>query len=170
MVEIKWRERDCKSVRDAYLCDGNVRDTLSHYGLLKVMKILLMWSLRLLMQTLVSFWDVDEEVFLFQGQHIEITLVDVYFITGLPMLGVVGDLAPVLSRGEKLEELCDRHCYTTAYVHGSHILMCDIEDLSTRVVETLLLCILGSIGSHMISGGKIQLVEHAMGGMYYGWA
>ena len=78
-----------------------------------------MQSLRLLMQTLVSFWDADEEVFLFQGQHIEIMLADVYFIIGLPMLGVVGDLALVLSCGETLEELCDWHCYATAYVHGS---------------------------------------------------
>ena len=73
---------------------------------------------------------------------------DVYFLTGLPMLGVVGDLVPVLSRGETLEELCDRHRYTTAYVRGLHILMCDIEDLSTWAVETLLLHILGSMGSH----------------------
>ena len=56
-----------------------------------------MRSLGLLMQTLISFWDVTEEVFLFQGHRIEITLEDVYFITGIPILGVVGDLAPVLS-------------------------------------------------------------------------
>ena len=85
-----------------------------------------------------EFWDVDKEVFLFQGQQIEITLADVYFLIGLPMLGVVGDLVPVMSQGETLEELCDRHCYATVYVCGSHILMCDIEDLSTWVVETLL--------------------------------
>ena len=112
-----------------------------------------MKSLGLLLQTLVGFWDVDEEAFLFQGQHIEIMLVDVYFLTRIPMLGVVSDLAPVLSWGETLEELCDRHCYGTAYVRGSYILMCDIKDLSKRVVETLLQCILGSIGSHKISGG-----------------
>ena len=65
-------------------------------------------------------------------------LADVYFITGLPMLGVVGDLVPVLSQGDTLEELCNRHCYATTYVHGSYILMCDIEDLSKRVMGTLL--------------------------------
>ena len=80
---------------------------------------------------------------------------DVYFLTGLPMLGLVGDLAPVLSRGETLEELCDRQCYTTAYVHGSHILMCDIEELSTRAVVTLLLHILHSTRSHKISRGQL---------------
>ena len=69
------------------------------------------------------------------------------------MLGVVGELVPVLSRGETLEELFDRHCYAMAYVRGSYILMCDIEDLSTRVVGTLLQHILGSTGSHKISGG-----------------
>ena len=71
------------------------------------------------------------------------------------MLGVVGDLAAMLSQGETLEELCDRNYYTTAYVCGSYILMCDIEDLSTLVVATLLLLILGSTGSHKIFGGKL---------------
>ena len=54
-----------------------------------------------------------------------------------------------------------------AYVRGSYILMCDIEDLSTQVVVTLLLCILGSMGSHKIFGGKLQLVKRAIGGTYY---
>ena len=61
-------------------------------------------------------------------------LVDVYFLTGLPMLGVVGDLAPVLSLGKTLKELCDKNYYATAYLCGSHILMCNIEDLSTQEV------------------------------------
>ena len=100
MVEIKWRERDCKSVRDASLHEGGVRDTLAHCGLLKFMRIPLMQSLHLLMQTLIGCWGVAEEVFLFQGQCIDITLEDVYSITGLPILGVVGDLVPVLSQRE----------------------------------------------------------------------
>ena len=85
------------------------------------------------------------------------------------MLGVVGDLAPVLSWGNTLEELCNQHYYATAYMSGSYILMCDIKDLSTWAVGTLLLLILGSTRSHKISGGHLQLVERAIGGMYYGW-
>ena len=65
MAKIKWPKTDCKSLRDASLRDRNVRDTLARCGLLKFMRIPLMQSLRLLMQTLVSFWDADEEVFLF---------------------------------------------------------------------------------------------------------
>ena len=128
-----------------------------------------MRSLHLLMQTLISFWDVAEEVFLFQGQHIDIMLEDAYFITRLPILGVVGDLVPVLSQGETLEDLCDRNYYATTYVHDSYILMCDIKELSTRAVGTLVQHILGSTGSHKISGGQLQLVEHVIGGTYYAW-
>ena len=83
------------------------------------------------------------------------------------MFVVVGDLATVLSCGEMLEELSERHCYTTTYVHGSHILMCDIEDVSTGVIATMLLHILGSTGSHKIYRGQLQIVERAMGGTYY---
>ena len=129
-----------------------------------------MKSLRLLLQTLVSFWDIGEEAFLIQGQHVEITMLDVYFFTRLPMLGIVHNLVPVLSRGETLEELCERHCYATAYMRGLHILMCDIEDVSRQAIATMLLRILGSTGSHKISRGQLQIVEHAMGGTYYAWA
>ena len=82
---------------------------------------------------------------------------------------MVGDLVPVLSQGETLEDLCDQHCYAMAYMRGSYILMCDIEDLSTRAVGTLLQRILGSTGSHKIFGGQLQLVERATGGTYYAW-
>ena len=86
-------------------------------------------------------------------------MLDVYFLTGLPMLGVVGNLAPVLSRGETLEELCERHSYATTYVHGLHIRMCDIEDVSTWAIATMFLHTLGSTGSHNIYRGKLQIVE-----------
>ena len=110
MAKIKWHERDCKYLWEVALPDGNVCATLARCGLLKFMWITLMERLRMLLQTLVRFWDIGEEAFMIQGQRVEITLLDVYFLTGLPMLGFIGDLAPVLSHGEMLEELCDRHC------------------------------------------------------------
>ena len=64
-AEIKWSERDYKYLWEAALRDGNVRGTLAHCGLLKFMRIPLMKSLSLLLQTLVSFGDVEEEFFLF---------------------------------------------------------------------------------------------------------
>ena len=97
----------------------------------------------------------------------EIMIRDVYFLTGLPMLGVVGDMTQKIPHRETLEELCERHCYAFAYVRGSHILMCDIESLSTHVVAVMVLRILSSSGNHKISGGQLQMVERAMGGTYF---
>ena len=76
----------------------------------------------------------------------------------------------VLSNGEMLEDLCDRHCYATTYVHGSHILKSDIEELSTWAIAAMVLCILDSSGNHKISGVQIQMVMCALRGTYYGWA
>ena len=43
---------------------------------------------------------------------------DVYFLTGLTILGFVSNLVPTLSHGETMDDLCDRNFYTTVYVHG----------------------------------------------------
>ena len=90
-----------------------------------------MWSLRLLLGTLVVFSDVGVECFIIQGKHLEIALQDVYFLTGLPMLGVIGDTPPKLSHGDTLDDVYKRHFYASANMHGSYILICDVEILLT---------------------------------------
>ena len=67
ILEIKWHERDYKYLQEAALWDENVRGALSHCGLLNFMWIPLMKSLHLLLQTLVSFWDIREDAFMIQG-------------------------------------------------------------------------------------------------------
>ena len=77
-----------------------------------------MKTLRLQLESFVSFWDVGGECFIIQGQCLVITLRDVYFLIGFLMLGVIGDMAPKLSHGETLDDLCERHCYASMYVCG----------------------------------------------------
>ena len=79
----------------------------------------------------MGFSYVGVECFIIQGKHLAITLQDIYFLIGLLMLGVFGDMTPKLSHGETLDDLYDRHCYATTYVHESYILICDIETLLT---------------------------------------
>ena len=56
---------------------------------------------------------------------------------GLLMLGVIGDTPPKLSHGENLDDICERHCYASTYVHESYILVCKIEILLTQVIATM---------------------------------
>ena len=42
-----------------------------------------------LLAHIVSYWEPDHEVFIVQGHHIELMVQDIYFLTGLPPLGMV---------------------------------------------------------------------------------
>ena len=119
-------------------------DTLSHCGLLKYFQIPLMCSTKCLLDKMVRFWDLDAEFFIIQEERIEITLIDIYFLIMLPMLGVIDDTMPKLTHGVSLDNLCERHCYASAMVHSSYILVCYIESLANREVVVMVLWILGS--------------------------
>ena len=69
------------------------------------------------------------------------------------MLGMIDDLAPKISHEEILEEIYKMHCYASAYVWGSYILMCDIESLLTHAVVAMVLQILCSLGNHKVFEG-----------------
>ena len=69
-----------------------------------------------------------------------------------------------------MDGLCARKCYASAYMHTSYILVCEIESLETREVVVMVLRILGSKGSHKISGDQLHIVEHVLRGTYFGWA
>ena len=122
------------------------------------------------MNKLVIFWDRYSKCFIIQGERLEITLWDVYFMTSLPPLVVIGDISSKLSRGVLMDGLCVRNLDATTYVHASYILVHDIENLETRVVETLVLWLMGLKGPHRISGYQLVMVKSVVRGTYYGWA
>ena len=97
-------------------------------------------------------------------------LLDVYFFTRLPVLGVIDDTISKITHGVSLEDLRDRHCYASASMHSSYILVCYIERLDTQFVVVMVLRILGSLGPYKISGDQPHMVEHFLRGTYFGWA
>ena len=90
-----------------------------------------MRSTKLLRYKLVSYLDQEVECFMIHGEWLEITLHDVYFLKGLPILGVIDDTTPKLPRGVSMDDLCDRHRYASAYVHTSYIPLYELESLET---------------------------------------
>ena len=98
----------------------------------------------------MRFWDQEVECFIIYGEWIEITLLDVYFLTGFPMLGVSSDTTSKLTHGVSLDDLCDRNSYASSSMHTLYILVCDIESLHI-LIEAMVLCILGSSIPHKIS-------------------
>ena len=62
-----------------------------------------------LLAWIISYWDPENEVFVVQGHRIELTVQDVYFLTSLPPLGMVGNTQPVLPQGQNIMEYVERH-------------------------------------------------------------
>ena len=59
------------------------------------------------MAWIISYYDPKHEVFVVQGHRIELIVQDVYFLTGLPPLGMVGNTQPVLPRGRHIMEFVE---------------------------------------------------------------
>ena len=123
-----------------------------------------------LLAQIVSYWDPDHEVSIVQGHWIELTCQDIYFLTGLPPLGMVRNTQPVLLRGRNITEFVEQHCRPSLQVKGTRILIGDLERLEIRTMATTVLRILGNPALHHITGGQMMLVEKVLSGTYYGWA
>ena len=97
-----------------------------------------------LLAQIVSYWDPDHEVFIVQGHRIELTVQDIYFLTGLPPLGMVGNTQPMLPRGQNIMEFGECHFRPSLHVKGTQIPIGDLERLETHVVVAAVLRILGN--------------------------
>ena len=106
-----------------------------------------------LLARIINYWDPEHEVFVVQGHRIELTVQDVYFLTGLPPLGMVGNTQPVLPRGRHIMEFVERHCRPGLQFKGTQIPIGDLERLETRAVATAVLRIQGNQALHHITGG-----------------
>ena len=66
-----------------------------------------------------------------QGHNIELTLQDIYFLTRLPPLGVVGDIHTVLPHGRNITEFVESHCPRGVRVKATTIPIGDLDRLET---------------------------------------
>ena len=167
---INWRERDLDTLRSEIREDHGVCSALARFGVLKFVENPLMRDGEPLFARIVSYWDPDHEVFIVQGHRIELTVQDIYFLTSLPPLGMVGNTQPVLPKGQNIIEFLECHCRPGLQFKGTWIPIGDLERLDTRVVAAAVLWILGNQELHHITGGQMMLLESVLSGNYYGWA
>ena len=85
------RERDLGTLRMEIQVDQGVCRALARYGVLKFLENPLMRAGEPLLDRIISYWDPDHEAFVVQGHRIELTVQDLYFLTRLPPLGMVGN-------------------------------------------------------------------------------
>ena len=92
MLRALWREREIpEEIVTIVQEDRRVRSMLGLFGLLKFAEVPMMRSAGLLLNRLIDFWEPNALAFRVQGERVDLTLTDVYFLTGLPCLGRVAD-------------------------------------------------------------------------------
>ena len=92
MPRALWREREIpEEIVTIVQEDRRVRSLLGLFGLLKFAEVPMMRSTGLLLNRLIDFWEPDALAFRVQGERVDLTLTDVYFLIGLPCLGRVAD-------------------------------------------------------------------------------
>ena len=165
-----WREREVPDeivtvVRE----DRRVRSLLGLFGLLKCAEVPMMRSAGLLLNRLVGFWEPDALAFCVQGERVDLTLTDVYFLTGLPCLGRVADTQPRVSADLDMEDMVERFCRPDARVHRNALLVRDLRERAVQAMATCVVRILGSQSPEKVSGGQMQIVERVLGGTYFAW-
>ena len=152
-IQVNWRERDLGTLRSEIQAYQGIHRVLARFGVLKFLENPLMRAGEPLLAQIFSYWDPDHEVFVVQGHRIELTVQDLYFLTSLPPLGMVGNTQPVLPWGQNIMEFVERHCRSGLQVKGTRIPIGDLERLETRAVAIAVLWILGNQVLHHITRG-----------------
>ena len=80
---LEWREREHEDMDQDALQSAPTVNDLGQSGLLKFFCTSPMRSNGYLLEFLINYWDHDLGGFDLQGEFLEITLEDIYFISGL---------------------------------------------------------------------------------------
>ena len=129
----------------------------------------MMRSAGLLLNRLVGFWEPNILAFRVQGERVDLTLTDVYFLTGLPCLGRVADTQPRVSANLDMDDMLEQFCGPEARVHRNALLVRDLREPEVQSMAACVVRVLGSQSPERVSGGQMQLVECVLGGVYYAW-
>ena len=170
MPPVPWREREVpEEIVTVVREDRWVQSLLGLFGLLKFAEVPIMRSAGLLLTRLVGFWEPDTLAFRVQGERVDLTLTDVYFLTGFPYLGRVADTQPRVFADLDLDDVVERLCRPGARVHRNALLVRDLREPAVQVMTGCVVCILGSQSPEKVSGGQMQLVERVLAGTYFAW-
>ena len=82
-MAFEWRERQHEDMDQEALHDSPTVNVLRQSGLLNFLCASPMRSNVCLLEFLINYWDHDMGMFDLQGESLEITFEDIYFITSL---------------------------------------------------------------------------------------
>ena len=123
---IEWKEQEHELDDLVALRSPRMRAMLRACGLLKFFKLQKMKKEILLLEHIISLWDVAEQGFWIGTQLLTIELEDVYFLTSLSKRGVPIDFSRQRVLSEQVGVYLAHHCVPGARLVGGRIPIKDI--------------------------------------------
>ena len=122
-----------------------------------------------LLDFIINYWDHDLGMFDLQGETLEITTEDMYFITGLSRQGAPVNLEGT-SRGSdplSVKNYIDVFCTPGTQKRGSCVPIIHIRDFTLQVLENTIVRISGSSSLHLATWNQMRLAVDFMHGDLY---
>ena len=129
---LEWREREHEIMDQAVLQSAPTIQVLRTSGLLKFFCTSPMQDNVRILEFMVNYWDHDMEMFNLQGETLELTKEDIYFITGLSQRGAPVNLEGTGRGGDPLsvQNYVNVFCRPGTQKKGSSVLIADIQDVT----------------------------------------
>src|SRR5713101_3437888 len=119
-----------------------------------------------ILEFLVHYWDHDLGMFNIQGETLELTIQDLYFITGLSQRGAPVNLEGTGRGGDPLsvQNYIDVFCAPGTQKRGSYVPIAHIHDFTLQVLTSTIVSIAGSYSLHLATRNQMRLVVDYMHG------
>ena len=130
-----------------------------------------MWANVHLLELMINYWDHDLGMFDLQGESLEITFEDIYFIDGLSQRGAPVNLEGT-SRGSdtlSVQNYIDVYYASGTQKRGSCIPITHIHNIPLQVLTSTIVRVARSSSLHLATWNQMRLAVHYMQGALYDW-
>jgi hypothetical protein len=169
-MTITWREREHEEEDMLALHDPVTVNALRNCGLLKFFRISSMRQQINLLQYLLDAWDPTNQVFQIRGKSIPLTVVDIYFLTGLSRRGAPISLSGSARGGESVRDYVRRYCREGSQPSkDGKIIIRDVTDRSLRTILFTFGRMAGGAALHVANRSYMQYALECLQPKVFNW-
>ena len=124
-----------------------------------------------ILEFMVNYWDHDMGMFNLQGETLELTEEDIYFITGLSRRGAPVNLEGTSRGGDPLsvQNSVEIFCTPGTQRRGTNVPIEDIQDFTLQVLASTIVRLAGSTSLHLATRNQMRVAVDYFRGALYDW-
>lgn len=131
---VDWKEQEHEDVDTQAMNDPNFLEALRTCRILKFFLTLGMQAQPDLLRYLISLWDINQEIFVISDHELELTTLDIYFVTRLSHRGEPVNLYGSCPIGASISSLLAEHFHEGLKSKSGKIKISNVRDLTLRVL------------------------------------